>query len=286
VLAEADLAVGNLECSLSMRGTAADKKFTFRVNPKTVAALSEAGFDVVTLANNHAVDYGQAALSDTIGAVTDAGIAVVGAGEDAASARQPVILEAGDPPVRIALLGFSNMQPTSFYAGRNRAGTNPAHPDAIRECISAAGRQADVVVALFHWGDERSSSPSASQRQLAYLAADAGADLIIGGHPHVLQGFERRGHSLIAYSMGNFLFPSRGECRTTMMLRYTPQRDGRARVEAIPCVIDGFQPRLADEKERAKCLSRLRKLSAPLGEELLDAGGRIALPPRSGSGST
>jgi poly-gamma-glutamate synthesis protein (capsule biosynthesis protein) len=279
VLREADLAVGNVECSLSKRGTAAEKKFTFRADPKTVAALTDAGFDVVTLANNHAVDYGPTALSDTIAAMKSAGIAVVGAGDDAASARQPVIIKAGDPPLSIAFLAFSNMRPTDFYARRNRPGTNPAYPDAIKKAVSAAKRHADVVIALFHWGDELSESPSASQRYLAYLAADAGADLVVGHHPHVLQGFQRRGHALIAYSLGNFLFPSRGERRTTIILRYTPQRDGRARVEAVPCVIDGFQPRPADQKQRAACLRHLRKLSAALGDELLDGDGSLTLSP-------
>ena len=279
----ADLAVGNLECSISTRGEAADKRFTFRAGPNTVAALSEAGFDVMTMANNHSVDYGRTALVDTLWALRDAGIATVGAGENAERARAPIFVETGNPPLTIALLGFSNMKPTDFYSARDRAGTNPAAPDAIRESISAARRRADVVVALFHWGDEQSGSPSQSQRQLAFAAADAGADLVVGHHPHVLQGLARRGHAIIAYSLGNFLFPSRGASKSTMILRYEPQQDGRARVEVIPCVIDDFQPRLANQKERAACLRQLRRLSGRLGATLPGPEGVIAVPPRGAS---
>ncbi len=274
VLREADLAVGNLECSLSMRGRPVKKKYRFRADPETAAALADAGFDVVTLANNHSADYGRAALSDTIHAVEAAGMRVVGAGRDAESARQPLILEAGEPPLKIALLSFSNMQPTDFYAGSNRPGTNPADRDAIKDTVSAARRKADVVIAIFHWGQELSDLPSARQRELAYLAVDTGADLVVGHHPHVLQGFERRGDALIAYSLGNFLFPSRGECQQTALLRYTPHRDGGSVIEVIPCIIDGFQPRLANDEERASCLRHLRKISAPLGDQILDADGR------------
>ena len=282
-LREADLAIGNLECSLSTRGKRADKRYTFRADPKTVAALSEAGFDVMTLANNHSVDYGPQALADTLQTLSEAGIAVAGAGADAELARQPVIVARGEPPVRIAVLAFSNMEPVSFYAGRGRPGTNPAQPDAIRESVSKARHQADAVIVLFHWGDEHSTSPTARQRELAYLAADAGADLVVGHHPHVLQGFERRGRALIAYSLGNFLFPSRGACRSTMMLRYSPRRDDRATVEIIPCIIEGFRPRLAHPHERAECLARLAALSRPLGAETPDRRGVIAMPGRGSS---
>ncbi len=284
LLSSADVAVGNLECALSTRGKAADKQFTFRADPRTADALSEAGFDVMTLANNHSADYGPQALSDTIGALRQAGIGAVGAGANAEGARAPTIVSAGQPPLRIAFAGFSNMQPTSFYATATRPGTNPAPPDAIAKEVRAARGQADVVIAVFHWGNERSETPTARQRMLAYTAADAGADLVVGHHPHVLQGFELRGHTLIAYSLGNFLFPSRGDRRSTMVLRYTPSTDRESSVEVIPCMIDGFQPRLADESERARSLARLRRISAVLGAEVVpDAEGRIAIPARRAS---
>jgi poly-gamma-glutamate synthesis protein (capsule biosynthesis protein) len=109
---------------------------------------------------------------------------------------------------------------------------------------------------------------------------DAGADLVVGHHPHVLQGIEVRGHALIAYSLGNFLFPSRGVCRWTLALRYTPAPDGGARAELIPCVIDGFRPRFALEEEHHATLDRLASLSLLLDTDLSSTGGAIELPPR------
>jgi len=272
LLQAADLAVGNLECSLAAAGRPARKEFTFRAPPETADALRRAGYDVVGLANNHSADYGPQALLETLDAVRRRGLHPVGAGEDLDEARRVVLLARGSPPLRIALLAFSNMLPTDFYAGQRRPGTNPALLANIQEDIAAARRQADLVVAMFHWGDELSSTPSESQRYLAREAVQAGADLVVGHHPHVLQGFEQRGRALIAYSLGNFLFPSRGAASRTAVLRYQPQPDGSARAEVIPCTIEGFRPRLAVGDDRRQIIAQLQALSAPLGAELSDDG--------------
>ncbi len=282
LLEKADLVMGNLECPLATGGSPANKTWTFRAHPDMAVALVEGGYDLITLANNHSLDYGVESLLETMSALRSRGIAYVGAGENLARARRHVILEAGAPPLRIAILGFSNMLPTDFYATDDRPGTNPARLETIEEDVAAARRAADIVIVLFHWGDELSSVPSDRQRRLAREAADAGAHLVVGHHPHVLQGLELRGRSLIAYSLGNFLFPSRGETRPTAIVRYTPERDGQALVEIIPCMIDGFRPRVASPEERAASLRRLRALSAGLGGELPDDEGLIRIPPRSG----
>lgn len=281
VLRDADLAIGNLECALGTCGQPAEKQYTFRANPGTAAALAEAGFDLVTLANNHTVDYGPEALLETLSALRERGIRSVGAGENIEEARRWVLVERGSPPVRIAVLAFSNMLPEDFYAGPDRPGTNRARPEVVASDVAAARGEADVVIVSFHWGPELSSSPSPVQRRLAAAAAEAGADLVVGHHPHVLQGLEARGHALIAYSLGNFLFPSRGDTRRTMILRYTPAPDGTARAQVIPCVIDGFRPRLAAEGERSEILTYMVDLSRLLGGSLSPMDGSIMLPPRS-----
>jgi len=278
-LRQASVAVGNLECALATQGRPASKDFTFRAHPSTARALSEAGYDVLTLANNHSVDYGPAALLETMATLQQQGLLAVGAGRDRQEARRFLVVERGSPPVRIALLAFSNMLPASFYAGADRPGTNPALASSIREDVSAARSRADVVIVLMHWGQELSPAPSASQRQLADLAVEAGADLVVGHHPHVLQGLEQRGHALVAYSLGNFVFPSRGESSRTMMLHYTVGRDGAGRAEVIPCVIEGFSPRPATGEEREAVLARLIGLSRGMDTELTTEG-VIALPPR------
>jgi poly-gamma-glutamate synthesis protein (capsule biosynthesis protein) len=280
-LGSADLAIGNLECALATIGRPADKEYAFRGRPEAAQALVAAGFDLVALANNHSGDYGPEALLQTIAALRDAGLMTVGAGADLRAARRRVVVVRGSPPVRIAVLAFSNMLPTSFYASRMHAGTNPAYLGSVTRDIAQARAEADIVIALFHWGDELSQTPSANQRALAAAAADAGADLVVGHHPHVLQGLELRGRTLIAYSLGNFLFPSHRELtRETVVLRYQPRRSGQARVEFVPCVIEDFRPRLAPKRDRARILARLGDLSEALGARLLDDEGCLLLPAR------
>jgi poly-gamma-glutamate synthesis protein (capsule biosynthesis protein) len=278
VLQRADLAIANLECPLATSGEPADKQFTFRARPDAAAALASAGIDLVTLANNHSVDYGPQALLETLDALRKHDVRFVGAGRDLAEAGRPAVFECGSPAVKIAVLAFSNMLPTSFYAAEDSPGTNPAWPALVRHGVKAGRREADIVIVHFHWGPERDSSPSPVQRRLARTAAEAGADLVVGHHPHVLQGFEVLGRSVIAYSLGNFLFPSREECRRTMMLRYTPDPAGSARVEILPCVIEGFQPRPASEDECTEIISHMRDLSRDLGCGLIDDDGALVVP--------
>lgn len=262
VLERADLAVGNLECALATTGRPASKRYTFRGRPEAAQALAEAGYDVLTLANNHSVDYGPAALLETLAAVRKHGMLAVGAGRDRAEAGRFPVIARGSPPVRIAVLAFSHMLPTSFYASPTRPGTNPAGIAEVRADVAAA--------------------PSPSQRYLAEAAVEAGADLVVGHHPHVLQGLERRGHALVAYSLGNFLFPSRGQAQRTVILHYTATSEGAARAQLVPCVVDDFRPRLATGSEREQILEHVAALSHPLGLTL-GPDGTIALPPRRAS---
>ena len=280
ILRRADLAVGNLECALATSGEAADKQFTFRGAPEAARALAAAGFDLVTLANNHSVDFGPRALLETMESLRRQNIRSVGAGADIAEARRSACFSFEPGPVKVAILAFSNMLPTSFYATAERPGTNPARLGAIAQEVAAARAEADIVIVLFHWGTELSPKPSPSQRLLAKAAVDAGADLVVGHHPHVLQGLERRGSALIAYSLGNFLFPSRERTRQTVILSYRPRRDGSARVQLIPCLIEGYRPRVAPERARRSILSAVAKLSRELGAELNPVDGSITLPPR------
>jgi poly-gamma-glutamate synthesis protein (capsule biosynthesis protein) len=277
VLRSADLAVGNLECPLAVTGRPESKEYTFRARPEAAEALSAAGFDIMTLANNHTGDYGPGALVETLAALKKNGIAAVGAGRNRDDARRFILTTAGSPPIKIAILAFSNMQPTDFYAGRKRPGTNPAWPSQIKADVAAAHARARLVVVLFHWGEELSEIPSKSQRYLARVAVEAGADLVVGHHPHVLQGLEQRGNALIAYSLGNFLFPSGGSAKQTMILRYSAAQKGPARAELIPCEIEGFRPRIAAGQSRDKVMRHVGALSRPLGVQIAADGG-VSIP--------
>ncbi|UGS36884.1 CapA family protein [Capillimicrobium parvum] len=205
-LKAADIAFGNLECSISTRGTPEVKEFTFRGSPGALReVVPYAGLDVLNLANNHVGDYGTGALLDTIRNVRSTGALAVGAGTDLTGARAPQVIERLG--LKVAFVGFSDIGPTSFAATPDRPGTAFASPQAIRDGVREARRHADVVIVTFHWGVERDPRETARQRGFAADAVSAGASAVIGAHPHVLQPIRRAGAKrLIAYSLGNFVW--------------------------------------------------------------------------------
>lgn len=208
-LSSADITVGNLECPISDRGHAEEKTYAFRAPLAAAESLSFAGFDVVSLANNHTLDYGPLALEDTLKLLAGHQIAPVGAGMNAAQAYSPVFLEVNG--LEIAFLAYADV-PAADYdylaweAGQNKAGIAWAHLEQIRQGVSEAKKQADIVVVLLHNGYEIVQRVSGDQQEAAKLAIDSGASLVIGHHPHVLQRIETYNEGLIAYSMGNFVF--------------------------------------------------------------------------------
>lgn len=205
-LRAADIAFGNLECSISTRGAPVPKEFRFRGRPAALRRVVRfAGLDALNLANNHVGDYGGGALLDTIRNVRSAGVAPIGAGATLAAARRPqVVTRLG---LRVAFVGFSDIGPVSFAAGPRRPGTAFASIPAIRAGVRAARRRGDVVVATFHWGVERATRENARQRAFARAALEAGAHAVIGAHPHVLQPVRRAGgRRVVAYSLGNFVW--------------------------------------------------------------------------------
>jgi hypothetical protein len=243
-LRSADVAFGNLECAVSTRGAPVPKEFTFRGRPAALRVMARyAGFDVLNLANNHVGDYGTAAMLDTIGYVRRFGMTPVGAGASLASAARPRVVERLG--LRIAFVGFSNILPSSFFAGPGRAGTQPATPELIAAGVRRARRRADVVVATFHWGVERATREDARQRAFAATALRAGAHAVIGAHPHVLQPIRRAGRRLVAYSLGNFVFGAASPgTSSTGILRLKLSTRGVEGARLAPAVIEGTRPRL------------------------------------------
>jgi hypothetical protein len=210
VLRAADIAFGNLECAVSRGGSPVPKQYTFRGRPRALrAAVRFAGMDVFNLANNHSLDYGRLAFRDTIRLIDRYGATGVGAGLDLRRALRPrIVTRLG---LRIGFVGFTDRLPSSFWATATRSGTAFAAPDAIRRAVRRARRRADVVVATFHWGEELATSPSARQRLYARIAVRAGAQAIIGAHPHVLQPVVERRRRVVAYSLGNFIWTAGSE---------------------------------------------------------------------------
>ncbi|MDX6677357.1 MAG: hypothetical protein QOE31_1409 [Solirubrobacteraceae bacterium] len=247
LLRAADIAFGNLECAISLRGAPVPKQFNFRGSPQRLRQVARfAGLDVLNLANNHAGDFGSSALLDTVRAVRASGALPVGAGATLAAARRPqVIRRLG---LRVGFVGFSDILPASFAAGPNRPGTSFASPAAIADGVRAARRRSDVVIATFHWGIERAPRENERQRAFARAALRAGATAVIGAHPHALQPIRRAGERrrrLIAYSLGNFVW-SAGSAATTStgILRVKLSGRGVEGHRLLRARIEGTRPRL------------------------------------------
>ena len=206
LLSSHDVRIGNLECVVATTGTAEEKPYTFRADPRTLPVLKR-HFDAVSLANNHSGDFGKAAFAEQLALMDTAGLPYFGGGRDATAAHAPWIVERNG--VRIALLGYVEFKPRSFEADASRPGVAwSGEDDDVIEDIIAARRvhRADIVIPFMHWGWEDEPDPSPRLRAFARRMIDAGADLVVGGHPHVTQGAEYYRGKPIIYSLGNFLF--------------------------------------------------------------------------------
>lgn len=282
LLRGASIAIGNLEGPLTDGGTPEnDKQYLFRSPPGEVApALARAGFDVVSLANNHILDFGVEGLSHTIEILKQHGIAPVGAGENLAAARRPVILEREGH--RIAFLAYSLTFPESFWATRERAGTAFGHAKHIRADVRKAARKADLVLVSFHWGREATTELRDYQTELGRHAIDAGAHAVIGHHPHILQGVERYRDGVILYSIGNFAFGSyspRSRSSAIAMLTFNGGRLQSARL--VPLNVHNadvvFRPTPLSGAAADSVVTELQQLSARHGTVLANDKGTALL---------
>ncbi|PLS16829.1 capsular biosynthesis protein [Bacillus sp. M6-12] len=214
---KSDIAVANLESAVTTRTEKESKQYTFKSDPKSLAGLKNAGFDIVSLANNHSMDYKKAGLTDTLNNLKKYNLTFIGAGVNskAAYAAHTQIVKGK----RIKFLAFSRVLPTTLWiAGFNRAGLATGYDLKLMQTrIKEERKTADYLFVYIHWGKEKSKIPEAFQRDWARKMIDSGADGIIGSHPHVLQGFEYYKGKPIAYSLGNFLFPDyvRGDAAQT-----------------------------------------------------------------------
>lgn len=281
VLRDAGVAFVNLESPLSDGGEAADKDFVFRGPPEGAKGLAEAGVDVVSLANNHVFDYGFTGLRDTWAALNAAGVAHVGSGENFTAARSPLIVERNG--LKLAFLAYVNTPPdsgsgfdaSSTAATADRPGVAWLTPEAVAEDVAAAKGRANVVIVSMHTGYEYTAAANELQVASARAAIDAGASLVLGGHPHVLQGIETYNGGLIIYSLGNFVFdfdyvdysypglPS----ALSAVLRVRLTKAGVAGCEVVPVVIDEAdgRPRLVSGADAEPVFQRLRSASGASG---------------------
>lgn len=260
-----DLTVVNLETPVtSSDTTAANKTYTFKSSPEALPHMAAAGIDAVNLANNHILDQGVSGLTDTIQQLDQSGVQYVGAGKDSTRAYQPVYVERKG--IKIALLGFSRVIPeASWNAGKNQPGVATAYDATAAEAaIREAKSNADLVVVVAHWGVERSDTTVDHQTDLAHRFIDAGADLVVGGHPHVLQGLEQYKGKWIAYSTGNFIFTHSLTEKTwdTGVFEAVCSIKGECSMKVIPYTANLGQPVPMAEPQAQTLLQRLQSLSS------------------------
>lgn len=256
----ADLAFGNLETPITPGRQIKTGEMLFRSDPEVVQGLVYAGFDILSLANNHTPNFGQKGLLDTFNYLKSAGISYVGAGENLDSALAPVIKEVKG--LKFAFLAFNdfNSVPKSYFATQTQPGTAPMDLDNLKNSIAQAKTQADFVIISLHSGTEYASSSNSRQQNFARLAIDAGAALVIGHHPHVVQNLEKYHNGYIFYSLGNFIFDQMwsAETRQGLAAEIIFNSSGLTNIKLHPIVIENYsQPRLASPEESQEILNRL-----------------------------
>jgi poly-gamma-glutamate capsule biosynthesis protein CapA/YwtB (metallophosphatase superfamily) len=277
----ADLFVLNLECCISERGSPwpdPAKPFFFRAPPQAVDVLTELGVDCVTLANNHALDFGREALLDTLRSLREAGIEVVGAGQDVREARSPVVLEAAG--FRLGVLGLTD-HPPDFAAAEDRPGVALADlREEVPRWVTAAvredvGRQAMLVTP--HWGPNMTPQPVPHVRRSAEALIEAGATLVAGHSAHVFHGIEGR----VLFDLGDFVddYAVDPDLRNDLGLLWhvTLDETGPIRVEALPLRLEYCYTRIAEGWELDWVRRRFRAACAELGRETSERDGLLVV---------
>ena len=221
-------------------------RYDLRAPPEAVAALQTAGFDVVSLANNHALDAGQAGLAETRRVLQEAAIIPVGQPTFASTSTSFTHPSSTHPSSTLSCLAFDDS-------------VMPLDLEAAAEVVATAAEQSDMIIVSIHWGGEYQAAPGPRQRAIARALAEAGAGIIVGHGPHVLQRVEWVGEALVAYSLGNFLFdqPYPADCRWGAILRVTLQGGRIVAVRAVPTVVEQGRVRPAGLEDGAAILARL-----------------------------
>jgi poly-gamma-glutamate capsule biosynthesis protein CapA/YwtB (metallophosphatase superfamily) len=259
-LGGADATVVNLECPVTTRGTKVTKPFNFRMNPRFLSVLTGGGIDIVSIANNHIYDFGPRGLLDTISYLDSVGVRHVGAGRNFAEAHRPVI----------DTLKGREVAFLAYYGGGEAPGAGKTTPGVARRdlaLISAditklngAGGHPFIVVIL-HWGTELAKHPDGAQVAFAHALINAGANAVIGHHPHVLQGIERYHGGVIAYSLGNFVFGGNDrDTYDTGLLEIRLEKAGPA-YSFIPVRIDRWRATAASGADSLRLVDAMRNLS-------------------------
>lgn len=294
VLRGADLRICNLECAITDHQrpwTRTPKVYHFRAGRRAVELLKSARIDACALANNHVLDFEEQGLLDTLHALEAAGIRHAGAGRNGSDAALPALLAAGTPPVRVAVVAFTDNE-AMFGAGKT-PGTNylevslaPAALARVEAAVAAARQAADLVIFSNHWGANYRERPSPLFREFAHAVIERGADAYYGHGAHLFHGVESHRGKPILYDTGDFIDDyalhagAHNDWSFVFLLRFTPGRF--AGLEMVPVQLRFAKVELARDPQRAAMMQRMQALSAELGTTLVRGGDRLALPAPSG----
>lgn len=271
---EVDIMMLNNEFPYTDRGTPTEgKTYTFRADTSAVSYLDDMGADIVSVANNHVYDFGETGLLDTLSTLEEAGIPYVGAGRNLDEASAPVYFISGD--IKIAIVSATQIErldnPDTKGATQNSAGTFRCwDPEKLYEVVAQAKENSDFVIVYVHWGTENVEEPDWAQLQQAPEIAKAGADLIIGAHPHCLQGIQYFENTPVFYSLGNFWFNSK--TMDTCMVQVDISKEGIEEIKFIPVVQSDCRTDLAHGTEKDRIIAYMNSISYDAG---IDADGLV-----------
>ena len=260
---DVDIMMVNNEFSYTNRGTPTEgKTYTFRADTSTVSYLNDMGVDIVSLANNHVYDFGETGLLDTLDTLEQAEMPYVGAGRNLEEAAAPVYFISGD--VKVAMVSATQIErldnPDTKEAGENSPGVFRCwNPEKLYEVVAAAEENSDFVIVYIHWGTENVTEPDWAQLAQAEGLAQAGADLIIGDHPHCLQGIQYYGDVPVFYSLGNFWFNSK--TLDTGMVKADISKDGIESLQFVPAIQSDCRTDLAYGSDKERILTELNSIS-------------------------
>lgn len=273
----ADIMMLNNEFAYSDRGAPTpEKQFTFRARPNSVSYLTELGVDIVSLANNHAYDYGEQALLDSMQILREEGIPYVGAGVNIEEASAPVYFIIND--MKIAFISATQIERLDNPDTKGATETSPGvfrcfNGERLLQTVEAAKEESDFVIVYVHWGTENQEETDWAQNKQAPELVQAGADLIIGDHPHILQKIDIIDGVPVIYSLGNFWFNSKQ--LDTGMVKVTISSEGLQSFQFIPCIQNNCKTSLLEGEEKARVLGEMRRMSQTVQ---IDEDGYVTLP--------
>ena len=287
-LEKADIRFGGLEASLSEKGTAVTGKITMRHHPRMIEGYIAGGFDTVAFASNHCMDYGIEPFVETMALLEKRGIAFSGSGRNIEEARTPVIIERKG--IRVGFLTHVLNLPMGWGANPNKAGVAPLREDplfgppylneeeleAMAETIESVRPRVDILIATFHWGSSQSRTLTLSQQAAAHTAIDAGADLVIGQHPHILQGIEIYNGKAICYALGNLVLDHDHPMflptvKESILVRCVIEGKEVRRLSFVPVLIgDDGRPSIpsGEDEKFGEIMATMQKMSKKLGTDL------------------